>query len=70
MLDMFGVSLGAIGMLSTLTTALTIDVFGPISDNAGGIAEMANLPEVRNLCCVLLFSLFPSFFVLLVRVFV
>jgi len=44
-LDMFGVSLGAIGMLSTLTTALTIDVFGPISDNAGGIAEMAKLPK-------------------------
>ncbi|KAH9254576.1 V-type H(+)-translocating pyrophosphatase [Batrachochytrium salamandrivorans] len=44
-LDMYGVSLAAIGMLSTLTTALTIDVFGPISDNAGGIAEMANLPE-------------------------
>jgi len=43
-LDMYGVSLGAIGMLSTLTTALTIDVFGPISDNAGGIAEMAQLP--------------------------
>jgi Na+/H+-translocating membrane pyrophosphatase len=35
-LDMYGVSLGAIGMLSTLTTALTIDVFGPVSDNAGG----------------------------------
>ena len=44
-LDLYGVSLGAIGMLSTLSTALTIDVFGPISDNAGGIAEMANLPE-------------------------
>jgi len=44
-LDMYGVSLGAIGMLSTLTTALTIDVFGPVSDNAGGIAEMAELPE-------------------------
>jgi len=44
-LDMYGVSLGAIGMLSTLTTALTIDVFGPVSDNAGGIAEMAHMPE-------------------------
>ena len=44
-LDMYGVSLGAIGMLSTLTTALTIDVFGPVSDNAGGIAEMAEMPE-------------------------
>lgn len=44
-LDVFGVSLAAVGMLSTLTTALTIDVFGPVSDNAGGIAEMAELPE-------------------------
>lgn len=48
-MDMYGVSLGAIGMLSTLTTALTIDVFGPVSDNAGGIAEMAELPkQVRD----------------------
>jgi len=47
---MFGVALGALGMLGTLTMALTIDAFGPISDNAGGIAEMAGLPEtVRGL---------------------
>ncbi|CAE8623230.1 unnamed protein product [Polarella glacialis] len=46
---MFGVALGALGMLGTLTMALTIDAFGPISDNAGGIAEMAGLPdEVRT----------------------
>lgn len=44
-LDMYGVSLGALGMLSTLSTALTIDTFGPIADNAGGIAEMAGLHE-------------------------
>jgi inorganic pyrophosphatase len=43
---MYGVSLAALGMLSTLTMGLTIDGFGPISDNAGGLAEMANLPGV------------------------
>merc|ERR1712186_248662 len=42
---MFGVALGALGMLGTMTMALTIDAYGPISDNAGGIAEMAGLPE-------------------------
>lgn len=41
----YGISLAAIGMLSTLTTGLTIDGFGPISDNAGGICEMANANE-------------------------
>merc|ERR1712139_632721 len=41
---MFGVSLGALGMLGTLTMGLTIDAYGPISDNAGGIAEMSELP--------------------------
>lgn len=46
---MYGVSLAAVGMLSTLTVGLMIDAYGPISDNAGGIAEMAGLgPEVRN----------------------
>ena len=37
----FGVALGALGMRGTLTMGLTIDAFGPISDNAGGIAEMS-----------------------------
>merc|ERR1719461_879287 len=47
---MFGVALGALGMLGTMTMGLTIDAYGPISDNAGGIAEMAGLPEeVRDL---------------------
>merc|ERR1719204_170219 len=46
---MYGVALAAIGMLSTMTMGLTIDAYGPISDNAGGIAEMAELgPEVRR----------------------
>jgi len=47
---MYGVALGALGMLGTMTMGLTIDAYGPISDNAGGIAEMSELPEeVREL---------------------
>merc|ERR1719394_2413989 len=50
MCGMFGVALGALGMLGTMTMGLTIDAYGPISDNAGGIAEMSGLPEgVREL---------------------
>merc|ERR1719243_301071 len=46
---MFGVALGALGMLGTMTMGLTIDAYGPISDNAGGIAEMSGLSmEVRR----------------------
>lgn len=43
LLGMFGVALAAIGMLSTLSVGLAIDVYGPISDNAGGLAEMAGM---------------------------
>merc|ERR1719453_914190 len=42
---MFGVALSALGMLGTMTMALSIDAYGPISDNASGIAEMSGLPE-------------------------
>jgi len=49
MCDMYGVALAAIGFLSNLATGLTIDVYGPVCDNAGGIAEMAELdPSVRE----------------------
>jgi len=41
----YGVSLAALGILSTLSIGLTIDAFGPISDNAGGIAEMSGMDE-------------------------
>merc|ERR1711934_922974 len=44
LLNMFGVALAALGMLSTLATCLSIDVYGPVCDNAGGIAEMSELP--------------------------
>lgn len=41
----YGVALAALGMLSTLATGLTVDGFGPVSDNAGGIAEMSGMEE-------------------------
>lgn len=49
LLGMFGVALAAIGMLSTLSVGLAIDVYGPISDNAGGLAEMAGMSNIRKL---------------------
>merc|ERR1712216_499885 len=46
---LYGVGIAALGMLGSLPVALTIDGYGPISDNAGGIAEMTGLPsEIRD----------------------
>ena len=48
-LSMFGVALAALGMLSTLSIGLAIDAYGPVADNAGGIAQMVGYPnEVRE----------------------
>jgi len=46
---LYGVSIAAAGMMATTAMQLAIDAFGPIADNAGGIAEMSELPkEVRE----------------------
>jgi len=47
---MYGIGLSALGMLGSLPVALSVDGYGPISDNAGGCAEMSGLPaEIRDL---------------------